>query len=49
MFEKEIRMLDAIEEEKYEENDGEDIEHLGATDLCSYVTYRVLTGTKKKI
>nr|TKR98157.1 hypothetical protein D5086_0000205860 [Populus alba] len=28
---------------------GKDVEHLGVTDLPSYVIYRVLTGIKKKV
>lgn len=50
--EKELRLVDTVdgvEEKEYEASDGEDIEHLEATDLPSCVIHRVLTGTKKKI
>lgn len=35
--------------EEDEENDGENVEHLEATDLLSCVIHRVLTGTEKKV
>lgn len=53
MCEKEIRMLNAVERVKGKKTMkkvmGKDVKHLGVTDLPSYVIYRVLTGTKKKI
>ncbi|KAJ0095419.1 hypothetical protein Patl1_15534 [Pistacia atlantica] len=41
--------FEGVEEEEDEESDGEDVEHLGATNLPSCVIHRVLTGTKKKV
>lgn len=48
---KELKVLDIVEEseeEKAKEDNSDDVEHLGATDLPSCVIHRVFTGTKQE-
>jgi len=50
--EKELIAEDIVEDMKGEEIDGSghnEEEHLGASDLPSYVIHRVLTGTRKEL